>query len=308
MAAGPETVILTAGAQNALFAMAQCLCDPGDEVLVPRPMYVTYAASIQASGAVLVPVPATPGSFRLDPEALAARVTPRTRAIFLATPSNPCGTVMTASELAAVARIAEAHDLWVVSDEVYADLTFERPHLSIAALPGMARRTVTIGSLSKSHAMTGWRVGWAIAPQPLIAHAGNLALCMLYGLPGFVQEAAIQALALGEAPIERMRRIYRTRRDFVVRRVAQIPLLGCAASEAGMFLMIDVSRTGLSANEFAWQLLRKTGVSVLDGAAFGQETAHCVRLSLTEAEEILDDACRRMERFVVGLGTKTSKA
>jgi arginine:pyruvate transaminase len=298
---GPEHVILTAGAQNAVFAMALCLLQAGDEVLVPQPMYVTYAASIGASGATLVPVPAKAGGFRLDAEALAAAVTPRTRAIFLATPSNPCGTVMTAAELEAVAHIARTHDLWVVSDEVYAELTFEQPHLSIASLPGMAARSATIGSLSKSHAMTGWRVGWAVAPQPLIDHAANLALCMLYGLPGFVQQAALCALTLGDAPGAAARETYRARRDFVMRRLAALPLLDCTAPEAGMFMVIDVSRTGLSANEFAWALLRQAGVSVLDGAAFGREIGHCVRLSLTEPEAVLDEACNRIARFIDSL-------
>ena len=300
-ATGPQNVLMTAGAQNALFAMALCLCEAGDEVLVPQPMYVTYTASIEVTGATLVPVPAKQGGFRLDAEALAARITPRTRAIFLATPSNPSGIVMTTEELAAVADIAQAHNLWVVADEVYADLTFERPHVSIAGIPGMAERTVTISSLSKSHAMTGWRVGWAVGPEPLIAHASKLALCMLYGMPGFVQAAASQALRLDDGHVGGMRDLYRARRDAVLRRLRMLPLLDCIVPEAGMFLMIDVSRTGLTARDFAWGLLRTVGVSLLDGAAFGAETARCVRLSLTVDEARLEETCDRIARYVATL-------
>jgi aspartate/methionine/tyrosine aminotransferase len=296
-----ENVVILAGAQNALFVTALCLCDAGDEVLVPQPMYVTYEAVIRASGAVPIAVPAAAGGFRLDAAALAARVTPRSRAILFANPSNPTGTVMTAEELEALATVARMHDLWVIADEVYGTLTFDRPHLPIAALPEMAERTVTITSLSKSHAMTGWRIGWAVGPREFVAHATNLSLCTLYGLPGFVQAAAEHALSLGDAPIAEMREIYRARRDFIARRLAHYPELRCTVPEAGMFMMVDVSATGLSANEFAWALFRATGVSVLDGAAFGTETAKYLRLSFTVCEEILDEACRRIGGFLATL-------
>src|SRR6201996_8145265 len=182
-AVGVENVMLCAGAQNGIFAAALCLCEPGDEVVVPEPLYLTYEACVRASGATLVPVPVDPArGFHLDCDALEAAITPRTKAIFFATPCNPTGVVMPRADLERIAQLARQHDLWVVSDEVYADLTFEREHVSIASLEGMAERTVTIASLSKSHAMAGWRVGWAIGPAELIGHLGRLALCMLYGL------------------------------------------------------------------------------------------------------------------------------
>jgi arginine:pyruvate transaminase len=298
-----DDVIILAGAQNGLFVSTLCLCDAGDEVLVPQPMYVTYEAVIRASGAVPVAVPAAAGGFRLDPAALAARITPRSRAILFANPSNPTGTVMTPAELEAVAKVARAHDLWIIADEVYDELVFDGEHLSIAALPGMAERVVTVGSLSKSHAMTGWRVGWAIGPRAFTTHATNLSLCTLYGLPGFVQAAAEHALSLGDAPVAAMRAIYKARRDFVARRLAVFPQLRCTLPQAGMFMMVDVSATGLTANAFAWGLFRSTGVSVLDGAAFGAETANCLRFSFTVAEPVLDEACTRIGRFLASLPT-----
>jgi arginine:pyruvate transaminase len=157
---GAENVVLCAGAQNGIFAASLCLCEPGDEVVVPEPLYLTYEACIRASGATLVPVPVDASrAFHLDCDALAAAITPRTKAIFFATPCNPTGVVMPRADLERIAQLAREHDLWVLSDEVYADLTFEREHISIASLDGMAERTVTISSLSKSHAMAGWRAG-----------------------------------------------------------------------------------------------------------------------------------------------------
>ena len=188
-------VILTAGAQNGVFAASLCLLEAGDEVIVPEPMYLTYEACVRAAGATLVPVPVDPArAFHVDCDALEAAITPRTKAIFFATPCNPTGVVMQRADLERIARLACEHDLWVLADEVYAELTFERDHVSIASLPGMAQRTVTLGSLSKSHAMAGWRVGWAIGPAELIEHMGRLALAMLYGLPGFIQQAALTAV------------------------------------------------------------------------------------------------------------------
>ncbi len=163
--------------RHGLFASSLCLCEAGDEIIVPDPMYLTYEASVRASGATLVPVPVDPDrEFLLDCDALEAAITPRTKAIFLATPCNPTGVVMPLADLERIARIARRHDLWVLSDEVYADLTFEREHVSVGSLEGMAERTVTLGSLSKSHAMPGWRVGWVIGPSALIEHLGRLAL------------------------------------------------------------------------------------------------------------------------------------
>ncbi|MGY0791396.1 pyridoxal phosphate-dependent aminotransferase [Azospirillum argentinense] len=299
----PENVIVCAGAQNGLFNATLCLVEAGDEVLVPEPMYLTYEACVRASGATLVPVAPDAATLRLDPAALAAAVTPRTRAIFLATPANPTGIVMSMEELEAVSDLARRHDLWVVADEVYASLTFDRPHVSIATLPGMAERTVTINSLSKSHAMTGWRAGWVVAPAPLVAHMGTLALCMLYGLPGFVQQAALVAVEQGDEAVAAMREGYRRRRDIALEALGSVPGLRCLKPEAGMFMLVDVRGTGLPTMEFAWRLFRETGVSVLDAGAFGPAAAGCVRLSFAVSEAELAEACRRIAAFVTGLAS-----
>ncbi|PZP07991.1 arginine--pyruvate aminotransferase AruH [Pseudomonas protegens] len=300
-----DNVALVAGAQNGLFATSLCLFSSGDEVLVPEPMYLTYEACIHASGAQIACVqqPAANG-FRLTAAALEAALTNKTRGIALATPCNPTGNVYSREELEAVAEVARKHDLWVISDEVYGQLTYDREHLSIASLPGMAERTVILNSLSKTHAMTGWRVGWVIAPPALVGHLDNLLLCMLYGLPGFIQEAALKALELDEEVIGSAREVYRRRRDLVVAGLKQVQLLDCREPEAGMFMLVDVRRTGLSSMDFAWQLFRATGVSVLDAQAFGASAEGFVRISFTVADEVLKDACQRIAGFVETLGAQ----
>jgi len=300
-----DNVALVAGAQNGLFATSLCLFSSGDEVLVPEPMYLTYEACIHASGAQIACVqqPAANG-FRLTAAALEAALTNKTRGIALATPCNPTGNVYSREELEAVAEVARKHDLWVISDEVYGQLTYDREHLSIASLPGMAERTVILNSLSKTHAMTGWRVGWVIAPPALVGHLDNLLLCMLYGLPGFIQEAALKALELDEEVIGSAREVYRRRRDLVVAGLKQVQLLDCREPEAGMFMLVDVRRTGLSSMDFAWQLFRATGVSVLDAQAFGASAEGFVRISFTVADEVLKDACQRIAGFVEALGAQ----
>ncbi|MGY6118961.1 pyridoxal phosphate-dependent aminotransferase [Paraburkholderia strydomiana] len=295
-------VILTAGAQNGVFATSLCLLEAGDEVIVPEPMYLTYEACVRAAGATLVPVPVDPArAFHLDCNALERAVTPRTKAIFFATPCNPTGVVMPRADLERIARLACEHDLWVLSDEVYADLTFEHEHVSIMSLPGMAERTVTLGSLSKSHAMAGWRVGWAIGPTQLIEHMGRLALAMLYGLPGFIQQAALTALQEKSRIVAQMRDIYRRRRDVVFERLSRVPPLRCLLPEAGMFMMVDVSGTGLDTVDFTWQLFRAQGVSVLDASAFGETANGFVRLGFVVDEARLAEACERIAAFVAAL-------
>ncbi|MCY7261231.1 MULTISPECIES: pyridoxal phosphate-dependent aminotransferase [Pseudomonas] len=300
-----DNVALVAGAQNGLFATCLCLFGSGDEVLVPEPMYLTYEACVHASGAQIACVqqPAANG-FRLTAAALEAALTNKTRGIALATPCNPTGNVYSREELEAVAEVARKHDLWVISDEVYGQLTYDREHLSIASMPGMAERTVILNSLSKTHAMTGWRVGWVIAPPALVGHLDNLLLCMLYGLPGFIQEAALKALELDEEVIGSAREVYRRRRDLVVAGLKPVQLLDCREPEAGMFMLVDVRRTGLSSMDFAWQLFRATGVSVLDAQAFGASAEGFVRISFTVADDVLKDACQRIAGFVETLGAQ----
>ena len=295
-------VVVLAGAQCALFAALQCVVEPGDEVIVFEPTYLTYAAAVAASGGTPVPVPLhAENGFHLDARDLEGALGPRTRVILWNGPNNPTGTVATAAEIAALARVCRERDLWLISDEVYAGLVFEGRHRSPAAAPGMAERTIVVSSLSKSHAMTGWRVGWLIGPQDLAAHAGRLALCMLYGSPPFIQDAATAALVDAPAEVSMMREHYRRRRDVVCDRVGSVPGLHCHRPEAGMFVMLDVRGTGLGADAFAHGLLEAEAVSVLVGDAFGGAARGHVRVALTVDEDRLAQACERIGRFVLHL-------
>ena len=299
-----DNVVVTAGAQNALYSAARCIAETGDEIIALDPTYVTYDAVIRGTGALLIQSPQSAATgFRVDLETLAKRVTPKTRAIFYASPNNPTGAVMGRDELEGIANIAKANDLWVIADEVYGDLTFDRPHVSIASLPGMAERTATIGSLSKSHAMTGWRSGWAIGPAPLIGHMANLAIAMHYGLPGFIQEAAYVALTEGDAEVQRMREIYRRRRDLMLNALQGVPGIRCVKPEAGMFMMIDVAKSGLTAKDFAWKLFEATGVATLDATPFGPSATGLLRVAFTISERELEEAARRIRTFAEGLAS-----
>ena len=293
-----ENVVVFAGAQSALFSCALCIADPGDEIAVFEPRYVTYDGVIDTPGAVRVDVPlAAPQGFRFDPDALGRAVTPRTRAVLLNTPHNPTGLVAAREELEAIAAIAKRHDLWVLSDEVYASLTYDTEHVAIASLPGMAERTVTINSLSKSHAMQGWRLGWAVVPRPLARHLTHLIVSMVFGTPPFTQDAALFALTHELAEVEAMERAYRARRDLVCMRINVCPGLSCQWPQGGMYAMVDVRGTGLSDDDFAWGLLDTEGVSVLPTATFGESAAGYVRVSLTAPEAVLEEACDRIERY-----------
>jgi aspartate/methionine/tyrosine aminotransferase len=297
-AVAAANVAITPGAQGGLFAAAMSILDPGDEALVPEPMYVTYEATLQASGAALVRLPCrADNDFRLDLRDLAAAITPRSKAIFLANPNNPTGVVMGRAQLEGIAALARRHDLWVVVDEVYQSLVFEGERCSIAALPGMGERCITLNSLSKSHAMTGWRFGWMVGPPELIAHVGHLGLCNLYGLPAFIQQAGITGLLTPWPEVAAMRAAYMRRRDLALDALRDVPGLRCRRPSAGMFMLLDVRASGLSARDFAWALFEETGVSVLDASAFGASAQGHLRLSFAIGEASLQEACRRIGVF-----------
>ncbi|MCP5151208.1 MAG: aminotransferase class I/II-fold pyridoxal phosphate-dependent enzyme [Ectothiorhodospiraceae bacterium] len=295
----PDEVTIFVGAQNALYAAARCLVESGDEAVVFDPGYVTYEGVVAATGATRVDVllDASRG-FHLDPERLRAAITSRTRMLLLNTPHNPTGMVMRAEELAAIAELAREHDLWVVADEVYADLVFDVPHVSIASLPGMAERSVVVGSVSKSHAMQGWRIGWTVAPRELTGHLTNLIKPMHYGTAPFVQDAAAFALSTDLEEVGLMRAAYRRRRDLVWHRLEAVPGLRCSPPEGSMFLFVDVRGTGLDGEAFAEGLLDFAGVSLLPGSGFGPSVVGYVRLSLSAPEAVLERACDRIERYV----------
>src|ERR1700733_13366526 len=296
-----DTVIFLAGAHNALFTASLCLAGPGDEVLAFEPLYPTYPATIEASGARMVRVPVQAGSgFRPDLAALEAAITPRSRAIFFATPNNPSGHVMSTADLAAIGELASRHALWIVVDEVYAGLAPGGRVPSLAAQ--LPEQCVTISSLSKSHAMPGWRAGWLVGPTQLVIHAEAMAQCMLFGLPGFVQEAAVTALGMADEAESRIREYCAGRRDILIAGLQGLRGVRCCVPDAGMFSLVDVRGTGLSGYDFMCELYRTERVSVLDGGAFGKETRGFVRVCYATDEDLLRRALERIRRFVDKLG------
>ena len=306
---GCEQVVIVPGAQCGLFAAALCLLGPGDEVIVPEPTYVTYAGVIGATGATPVNIPLSPErDFHPDPADVAAAVSDRTRAILLNSPHNPTGVVFRRPELEAIVEICRRYDLWLISDEVYASLTFERPHVSPCSLPEMAARTVVASSPSKSHAMTGWRIGWVVAPVEIAAHMTNLMACMLYGSPPFIQDAAVHALTTEVEGLESMRAAFRARRDLVCDTLARTPGMTLHRPESGMFVMIDVRGTGLSAQDFAEGLLAREGVSVLPADPFGPSATGHVRLSFSSGDAELAEGCRRIVRYAHAIDGQAPEA
>jgi len=292
-----ENVVFLSGAQNALFSASMCVAGAGDEVLAIEPLYPIYPATIRASGAQLVRVPAPAAAgFRPDLGKLTAAITARTRALFFATPNNPSGVILSEEDLAAIGELARRHSLWIVADEVYAALA------PGGRVPGLATRlpeqVVTISSLSKSHSMPGLRAGWMVGPKELVKHAESLSMCMLFGLPGFIQEAALTALNGSDAPELRIRELCTARRELLVQGLGGVRGIRCCVPDAGMFTLIDVRETGLSGYDFMSGLFRSERVSVLDGGAFGEATRGFVRLCFATDEATLREAMLRIRRYV----------
>ncbi len=298
-----ENVTVTPGAQGALFGAIMCLAQAGDEVVVPQPCYVTYDSVVQASGATLVSIPLRPErAFHLDPDDVAAAISPRTRAVLINTPHNPTGAALGRDELEGLAHLCRTHDLWLVSDEVYSRTLFDgRRHVSPSSLSDMTSRCVVIDSLSKSHAMTGWRVGWTVAPVAFARHMYNLALAIHYGLPTFIQTAAIEAVRGDYHEVGEMTRRYQGRLDLICESLASCRNLAVVRPQGACFLMIDVRATGLSSMDFSWRLLEEAGVAVLACESFGPSAAGFVRLSLTASDDDLRRAGERIAGFAATL-------
>ena len=293
-----ENVVVVPGTQGGLYSTLQCLAGPGDEVIVPEPMYATYEAVIGASGATMVNVPLRPErGFHPDLDSIAAAINPRTRVLWINSPHNPTGAVFTREEIEAIAGLCRRHDLWLVSDEVYEDLAFARDHVSPWSLSGMAERTVVISSLSKSHAIPGFRIGWIIGPPALTRHLFNLLLCLLYGGPPFIQDGAMVALT-GELPeVGALRAAYKTRGGLLSRILAAAPNCRVTPPEGGMFVMLDVRTSGLGSQDFAKRLLEQEAVAVLPCDGFGPSAVGQLRISLTVDEAKLAEAGERIVRF-----------
>lgn len=297
-----EQVTVFPGAQAALYALAQCLLDDGDEVIVPDPAYATYEAVLRAPGARMVTVPLRPeNNFHLDLGVVAAAVTPRTRGLLVNFPHNPTGACLDADAAHAVAALCVARDLWCISDEVYAALDHAGHHHSPMAVPGMMARGALVSSFSKSHAMTGWRCGWTVTSPALAVHLERVARAMFFGVSQFVQDAAVAALTDADGEAAAIRASYVRRTEVVVHALSHAAGLRVRQPDAGMYIFADVRGTGLDGKRFARSLLDAEGVSVTPGEGFGPSGAGHVRITLGVDDEQLREACHRIARHAATL-------
>ncbi|SEQ63888.1 pyridoxal phosphate-dependent aminotransferase [Thalassovita taeanensis] len=296
-----DNVLITAGGQAALFAAHHAVCDPGDRALFMDPYYATYPGTIRANGAVPVPVLTAPADgFQPRAEAIAALAS-RARSLLINSPNNPTGVVYSDDTLAGIARVVQDHDMWLISDEVYDTQVWHGSHLSPRALPGMAERTLVVGSMSKSHAMTGSRLGWIIGPQPAIAHLIDLATNTNYGVPGYIQDAGLFALNQGPATEEGIAAPFRRRRALALDILSRQNILHAVPPEGAMYLMLDIRPTGLSGEDFAYRLLDAHHIAVMPGESFGQAAAGHIRIAMTIPDAPFAAALEQLVAFATEL-------
>ncbi|WP_339186398.1 aminotransferase [Brevibacillus sp. FSL K6-6036] len=301
----PETeMLITVGASEAIDIALRAIIDPGDEVLVVEPCYVSYEPVIRLAGGEPVFLRTNAEQqFKLTPEELEAHISPRTKAIIFCYPNNPTGSTMTAEEWSKLLPVIEKQDLLVISDEIYAELTYGRMHDSIAALPGMKDRTILISGFSKAFAMTGWRLGYVCASPDLLAGMLKIHQYTMLCAPVMAQMAALEALRHGQADMERMVESYRQRRNFVVQGFQDIGL-ACHEPEGAFYAFPSIRSTGLEAAEFAERLLMEEKVAVVPGDVFGDCGKGHIRCSYATSLEQLQKALERMGRFVQKVSAK----
>lgn len=292
----PDQIMCFPGTQTALYAVMAAVAEEGCEVLVGDPMYATYEGVIRATGAAMVPVPLDPArGFRMAAGDIAARVTPRSRAILLTTPHNPTGAVLTEGDIAAIGEVARAHDLWIIADEVYEEMVFAGVRFaSPLADPGLADRVVAVSSISKSHAAPGFRSGWCVGPEALTEALLPLSEVMLFGNQPFLADMTEAAIRQGSPVAAGMRARFKARADRLAAKLEAGTPLRVHRPEAGMFALIDVAATGMDGTAYATDLLEATGVAVMPGASFGTTLDTWVRVALTVGDAAFDQAVDRI--------------
>jgi aminotransferase len=291
-------IIITVGGSEALYLAMTALLDPGDEVVIPTPCFVSYQAEVLLAGGTPVEIACCmEDNFDLDPKKVEAAVTPRTKAILLSFPNNPTGAVASRATLLEVTRIAEEHDLIVISDEIYDRLVYGLPHVCFPALSNMRKRTILLGGFSKDYAMTGWRIGFAAGPVDLIRGMNRVHQYTIMCAPTTAQEAAVIALANAEQFVQEMITEYDRRRKLIVSGMNQIGL-PTFEPHGAFYAFPQVSITGLDDETFASRLLQEEHVAVVPGSAFGAGGAGFVRCSYATSYEKIEEALRRIERFV----------
>lgn len=296
----PKTeILITVGGSEAIDACIRALVSAGDEVLIPEPSFVCYHPLTTLAGGTPVPIPLkSENEFQLTADELRAAITPRTKLLILPFPCNPTGAVMRRQHLEEIAKVLEGTDIVVLSDEIYAELTYgEERHVSFASLPGMAERTVVVNGFSKSHAMTGWRLGYACGPAPLVAVMTKIHQAAIMCAPTTSQYAAIVAMRDCDEEIVHMRDEYNMRRRFLKKRFNEMGL-PCFEPQGAFYVFPDIRGSGLSSEDFCHALLTESKVAMVPGTAFGESGEGFVRISYAYSLEHLAEAMRRTEQFL----------
>jgi len=296
-----DNIIVTPGGQAGLFSSHMAVTDPGDVALYLDPYYTTYPGTIRAAGANATPV-LTRAENDFQPTKDDLEAAPKgARSLLINSPNNPTGVVYTPQTIDMICDFVTARDMWLISDEVYDTQIWDGQHLSPRSRPDMAARTLVVGSMSKSHAMTGSRVGWIVAPKEVVPHLVNFSTCTTFGVPGFIQDAALFALTSGEALERDVAAVFARRR-----KLGQAVLEGANAvslipSSGAMYLMLDIRATGLSGEDFALALLDAEKIAVMPGESFGRAAAGHIRVAMTVEDTLFEDALRRLVAFAAGL-------
>jgi len=293
----PEEVLIAPGCKMALALTMMALIEPGDEILYPDPSFPIYPSFTRGLGGKAVPFYLEEkNKFQPDVAEIASKITPRTKALIFNSPNNPTGTVFSEETLKQIAALAVKHDLWVIADEIYARILFNGEYKSIYAMPGMKERTIIIDGFSKSFAMTGWRLGYAVAPKSFIDALDMLVLNTFTCTAEFSQVAAVEALQDSTNAVDAMVVEYRKRRDLFVDKLNKIPGFRCQSPDGAFYAWVNIEETGLSAEVVQRLLLEEVGVAAIAGAAFGPAGKNYLRFSLVSARNLLEEALERIER------------
>ncbi len=297
----PDSVVVTPGAKPIMFYALLALAQPGDEVIYPDPGFPIYESMTRFVGATPVPIPLREeNEFRMDVQELRSLVTDRTRLIIFNSPHNPTGSVVTESDLAAIAELAIERDITVLADEIYSRILYEGEHHSIAALPGMAERTIVLDGFSKTWAMTGWRLGYAILPSELLPVFSRLIINSVSCTSSHSQLAAVEALTGPQDDVEAMVEEFRARRELIVHGLDAIPGIRCLKPHGAFYVFPNVSGTGMTGPQMADRLLSEAGVACLAGTAFGQVGRDHLRVSYANSRENIGRALERIAQVVAG--------
>ncbi|MBH0166828.1 aminotransferase [Fictibacillus sp. 7GRE50] len=298
MYSAEEEIVVTVGASQAIDIALRAVLNPGEEVIVVEPSFVSYAPTVTLAGGVPVPVNTySEDDFKLQPEQIEAAITDKTKVLMLCSPNNPTGTVLSKSDLERIAEVVEKHDLLVISDEIYAELTYDEPYTSFPAVNKMRDRTILISGFSKAFAMTGWRLGFACGPKAILQAMLKIHQYTMMCAPTMAQHAALEALVNGQRDVVKMKESYRQRRSLVIHALEEMGL-SCHVPGGAFYVFPSIEKTGLSSEEFAEQLLMKEQVAVVPGSVFGESGEGHVRCSYATSVQKLEEAMRRIDRFL----------